>query len=72
MLVINVNTGMLNTILSQEAFDTIIVDSSNNIVAANRPELYGKTLAEIEDASGSFTTRAAATSRSSMTKPPRC
>jgi len=50
--VINVNTGMLNTILSQEAFDTIIVDSSNNIVAANRPELYGKTLAEIEDASG--------------------
>ncbi|ACX67822.1 sensor histidine kinase [Paenibacillus sp. FSL H8-0457] len=52
VLVINVNTGMLNTILSQEAFDTIIVDSSNNIVAANRPELYGKTLAEIEDASG--------------------
>ncbi|AYB42115.1 cache domain-containing sensor histidine kinase [Paenibacillus lautus] len=52
VLVINVNTGMLNTILSQEAFDTIIVDNSNNIVAANRPELYGKTLAEIEDASG--------------------
>ncbi|WP_433941485.1 cache domain-containing sensor histidine kinase [Paenibacillus lautus] len=52
VLVINVNTGMLNTILSQEAFDTIIVDSSNNIVAANRPELYGKTLSEIEDASG--------------------
>ena len=49
---INVNTGMLNTILSQETFDTIIVDSKNNIVAANRPELYGKTLAEIQDTSG--------------------
>ena len=36
VLVINVNTGMLNTILSQETFDTIIVDSKNNIVAANR------------------------------------
>lgn len=52
VLVINVNTGMLNTILSQESFDTIIVDSSNNIVAANRPELYKKTLAEIHDISG--------------------
>ncbi|MCT1401952.1 sensor histidine kinase [Paenibacillus sp. p3-SID867] len=52
VLVINVNTGMLNTILSQETFDTIIVDSKNNIVAANRPELYGKTLAEIQDTSG--------------------
>lgn len=52
VLVINVNTGMLNTILSQETFDTIIVDSKNNIVAANRPELYGKTLAEIQDVSG--------------------
>ncbi|MEC0206137.1 sensor histidine kinase [Paenibacillus lautus] len=52
VLVINVNTGMLNTILSQETFDTMIVDNNNNIVAANRPELYGKTLAEIQDASG--------------------
>lgn len=52
VLVINVNTGMLNTILGQESFDTLIVDNSNNIVAANRPELYKKTLAEIHDISG--------------------
>lgn len=52
VLVINVNTDMLNTILSQESFDTLIVDSGNNIVAANRPELYKKTLAEIHDING--------------------
>ncbi|GAE09062.1 two-component sensor histidine kinase [Paenibacillus sp. JCM 10914] len=52
VLVINVNSNMLNTILSQENFDTLIVDSKNNIVAANRPELYGRTLADINDHSG--------------------
>ncbi|MEK3784225.1 sensor histidine kinase [Paenibacillus sp. FSL R5-0810] len=52
VLVINVNTGMLNTILNQESFYTIIADSKNNIVAANRPDLYGRTLSEIHDDSG--------------------
>lgn len=52
VLVINVNSSLLNTILSQETFDTILVDSKNNIVASNRPELYGKTLADIHDSSG--------------------
>lgn len=52
VLVINVNSDILNTILSQETFDTIIVDSKNNIVASNRPELYGKPLENIHDESG--------------------
>ena len=52
VLVINVNANLLNTILSQEAFDTILVDSNNNIVASNRPELYGGTLADIHDDTG--------------------
>ncbi|MEK3733405.1 sensor histidine kinase [Paenibacillus sp. FSL M8-0334] len=52
VLVINVNSEILNTILSQETFDTIIVDSKNNIVASNRPELYGSPLENIHDESG--------------------
>ncbi|WP_435924742.1 sensor histidine kinase [Paenibacillus sp. DYY-L-2] len=47
VLVINVNTSLLNSILSQESFSTMIVDDQNNIVAANRPDLYGKNLAEV-------------------------
>lgn len=47
VLVINVNTALLNSILSQESFSTMIVDDHNNIVAANRPDLYGKNLAEV-------------------------
>lgn len=52
ILVINVNTGLLNTILGQESFDTILVDSKNNIVASNRKELYGGTLSDIPDEAG--------------------
>lgn len=52
VLVINVNSSLLNTILNQEMFFTMIVDSKNNIVASNRTELYGKTLGEIDDNSG--------------------
>lgn len=52
VLVINVNGGLLNTILTQETFDTILVDSKNNIVASNRPELNGRTLADIHDSAG--------------------
>lgn len=47
VLVINVNTALLNSILQQESFSTMIVDDRNNIVAANRPDLYGKNLAEV-------------------------
>lgn len=47
VLVINVNTALLNSIISQESFQTMIVDDHNNIVAANRPNLYGKNLAEV-------------------------
>ncbi|MGY5345805.1 cache domain-containing protein [Paenibacillus glucanolyticus] len=71
VLVINVNTGLLNTILSQETFDTIIVDSKNNIVAANRPELYGKTLAEIHDTTALCTTPVEAMNPSLTMKPPK-
>lgn len=48
VLVINVNMSMLNAILSQESFDTMIVDDSNTIVAANRVNRMGRTLEEIE------------------------
>lgn len=47
VLVINVNTSLLNSILSQESFTTMIVDDQNNIVAANRPNMYGRNLAEV-------------------------
>ncbi|MBY0116930.1 MULTISPECIES: sensor histidine kinase [Paenibacillus] len=47
VLVINVNSDLLNSILSQETFSTMIVDDNNNIVAANRPDLYGKNLASV-------------------------
>jgi len=47
VLVINVNTALLDSTLSQEPFLTMIVDDRNRIVAANRPNLYGKNLAEV-------------------------
>ncbi|MFD0670326.1 sensor histidine kinase [Cohnella sp. GCM10027633] len=48
VLVINVNMTMLNDIVSQESFETMIVDDDNTIVAANRPGRIGKTLADID------------------------
>nr|WP_239614743.1 sensor histidine kinase [Cohnella mopanensis] len=47
ILVINVNMNMLNSILRQESFETMIVDESNTIVAANRSDRVGNTLADI-------------------------
>ncbi|NEU64206.1 sensor histidine kinase [Paenibacillus sp. ALJ109b] len=47
VLVINVNSDVLNSILAQESFSTMIVDYHNNIVAANRPNLYGRNLDEV-------------------------
>ncbi|REE78939.1 two-component system sensor histidine kinase YesM [Paenibacillus taihuensis] len=47
VLVINVNGRMLNSILGQESFDTMIVDNDNRIISANRPGRAGKTLGDI-------------------------
>jgi two-component system sensor histidine kinase YesM len=47
VLVINVNTDMLNSILNQEAFETLIVDENDIIVASNRMNMQGKTLHDI-------------------------
>lgn len=47
VLIVNVNTDQLNSILNQESFETIIVDENDNIVASNRADTLGKTLDEI-------------------------
>ncbi|SFJ68167.1 two-component system, sensor histidine kinase YesM [Paenibacillus sp. UNC496MF] len=47
VLVINVSSDKLNGILSQEPFETMIVDGNDRIVAANRPGRIGSTLASI-------------------------
>ncbi|MFC5649094.1 sensor histidine kinase [Paenibacillus solisilvae] len=47
VLVINVNPRVLNSILGQESFETMIIDEENHIVSANRPDRIGKTLADI-------------------------
>ena len=61
ILVINVNSRLLNSILNQETFETMIVDAGNHIISANRPDRIGKTLADInfdpaviKEQSGSF------------------
>ena len=53
VLVLNVNTDMLNSILNQELFETMIVDENNNIVASNRIGRQGKTLEDIHFKQGS-------------------
>lgn len=47
VLVINVNSQQLASILSQESFDTMIVDDQDNIIAANRKDRAGKKLADV-------------------------
>ncbi len=61
VLVINVNMNMLNAILNQESFETMLVDDKNTIMAANRPDRVGNTMQDIEfdqdvmtEESGSF------------------
>lgn len=44
MLVIDVSQDYLNSILKQEQEETVLVDQKNQIVAANRNGLIGKTL----------------------------
>lgn len=47
VLVINVNKQQLSSILDQESFPTLLVDTGNRIVASNEPGLFGKNLSEI-------------------------
>ncbi|MDR9856829.1 sensor histidine kinase [Paenibacillus sp. VCA1] len=47
VLVLNVNANMLNSILNQETFDTMIVDDQDNIVAANRDDWKDKKLTDL-------------------------
>lgn len=44
MLVIDVSGAYLNSILSQNQAETVLVDKKNQIVAANRKKLIGKSL----------------------------
>jgi two-component system sensor histidine kinase YesM len=48
ILVINVNMDMLNSILKQEAFETMIVDDRNTIVAAKSTAWVGKSMGDID------------------------
>ncbi|MGN7358313.1 cache domain-containing sensor histidine kinase [Paenibacillus sp. SAF-054] len=47
VLVLNVNSNMLNSILNQETFDTMIVDDQDYIIAANRGDWNDKKLSDI-------------------------
>ncbi len=47
MLVINVNSVQLGSILNQESFETMIVDGKNHIIASNRSERTNKELSDI-------------------------
>jgi two-component system sensor histidine kinase YesM len=48
VLVINVNTNMLNSILNQETFETLIIDENNHIIASNRNNRMGNTRLDID------------------------
>ena len=48
VLVISLNQTLLNSILSNEPYETMIADDSGFIVAAKNPELVGKTLTELD------------------------
>ncbi len=47
ILVISIKKACLNSALDQEAFETVIADSNDYIVAANNDAYIGKTLSEI-------------------------
>jgi two-component system sensor histidine kinase YesM len=48
VIVISLNQTLLNSILRNEPFETMIADDSGYIVAAKNTELVGKTLAELD------------------------
>ncbi|GGD51571.1 sensor histidine kinase [Paenibacillus nasutitermitis] len=52
VLVINVNSRMLDAILKQETFETMIVDEQNNIISSNRPGRVGRKLADLNLSKG--------------------
>ncbi|OBZ16559.1 MULTISPECIES: sensor histidine kinase [Bacillales] len=51
VLVIGVNQDELNAMISQEPFDTMIIDDSGNMIAAKNPEWVGKNISELDFAS---------------------
>ncbi|WP_338555483.1 sensor histidine kinase [Paenibacillus sp. KS-LC4] len=48
VLVIGINQGKLNALLSQEPFDTMIFDDSGYIVAASNPKQVGLNLSKLD------------------------
>lgn len=48
LMVIDINKAYLNSILSQEPFDTLIIDSANNVVATNRSRYMEKNLRDTD------------------------
>ncbi|WP_169083434.1 sensor histidine kinase [Paenibacillus sp. PL91] len=51
VLVIGVNQDELNAMISQEPFDTMIIDESGYMIAAKNPAWVGKNIAELDFAS---------------------
>lgn len=51
MLVIGVNPKELNAMISQEPFDTMIIDDSGYMIAAKNPDWVGKNISELDFAS---------------------
>jgi two-component system sensor histidine kinase YesM len=51
VLVIGVNQDELNAMISQEPFDTMIIDESGNMIAAKNPDWVGKNISELDFAS---------------------
>ncbi|WP_036718812.1 sensor histidine kinase [Paenibacillus harenae] len=51
VLVIGVNQNELNAMISQEPFDTMIIDDTGYMIAAKNPEWVGKNISELDFAS---------------------
>ncbi|MGG1638535.1 cache domain-containing sensor histidine kinase [Paenibacillus sp. NRS-1760] len=60
VLVIGVNQDELNAMISQEPFDTMIIDDNGYMIAAKNPEWVGKNISELDFAS-KLTNKAAGT-----------
>jgi two-component system sensor histidine kinase YesM len=46
VLVIDINTEYINSMLRQEPFETLLLDENNIVVASNRPNMIGESLSE--------------------------
>lgn len=51
VLVIGVNQNELNAMISQEPFDTMIIDDSGYMIAAKNPDWVGKNISDLDFAS---------------------